>query len=151
MPVIPERERQQIREIFDRDLTDDVQLDLYTQKVSPLFVPGRAQCESCPETEMLVQEVADLSDRLHLQVIDAQAYPDLAQAAGVTRVPTIVLRGSNVGTIRFLGPPAGYEFSTLITDLVDLSTNRVELSEPTQAVLKEISEPVHIQVFGTPT
>jgi hypothetical protein len=39
------------------------------------------------------------------------------------------------GAIRFLGLPAGYEFSTLIPDIVDVSTGSVALSDATQAEL----------------
>lgn len=151
MPMIPEPEREKIREIFDRDLVNDVSLELYTQKPSPLFVPGQSQCQSCPETQQLVEEVADLSDKLHLAVHDVKAEPEIATEAGIEHIPALLLKGTNAGRMRFLGPPAGYEFSTLITDLVDVSSGRIELSEEAQQSLAAIAEPVHIQVFVTPT
>ncbi len=151
MTMIPEPEREKIREIFERDLVNDVSLDLYTQKPSPLFVPGQTQCQSCPETQQLVEEVADLSDKLHLAVHDVKAEPATATEAGIEQVPSLLLQGTNAGKLRFLGPPAGYEFSTLISDVVDVSAGRIELSEETQNALAAIAEPVHIQVFVTPT
>jgi hypothetical protein len=53
--------------------------------------------------------------------------------------------------VRFLGLPAGYEFSTLAADLVDLSTGHVDLSAPAQAELRELAQDVHLQVFVPPT
>ena len=151
MPVIPEREKQQVREIFERDLHNDVQLDLYTQKPSILFVPGRPQNVGTDETLDLISEVAELSANIRLEIHDIQQEATAAAEAGVERAPTLILKGGNAGTIRFLGSPAGYEFSTLIADLVDISAGNLLLTEETQAALRAIDEPVHIQVFSTPT
>lgn len=56
--------------------------------------------------------------------------------------------GANV---RFLGLPGGYEFSTLLADVVDVSKGRTDLSAEALAVVRAIDTPVHIQVFVTPT
>ena len=55
------------------------------------------------------------------------------------------------GAIRFLGLPAGYEFSTLVADIVDVSTGTVGLSEAAQAELRGLDQDLHLQVFVTPT
>jgi alkyl hydroperoxide reductase subunit AhpF len=149
--MIGERERQQIREIFDRDLVNDVKLEVFTRKPSMLFIPGRQESEVGPETEALMQEVAELSDRLTVEVHDLGAEPDAARNAGVEHIPTVLVHGSNAGSVRFLGAPSGYEFSTLIADIVDVSNGNIVLSEETLEALKDITEPVHIQVFSTPT
>ena len=52
---------------------------------------------------------------------------------------------------RFLGVVAGHEFSTLIQDILDLSTNTIELSDETKEILSGLEEDVHLQVFVTPT
>lgn len=54
-------------------------------------------------------------------------------------------------SVRFLGLPSGYEFSTLLADVVDVSKGRTDLSEATRAAVRAIDQPVHIQVFVTPT
>ncbi|HEV2582228.1 MAG TPA: hypothetical protein VGT44_15335 [Ktedonobacteraceae bacterium] len=53
--------------------------------------------------------------------------------------------------MRFFGIPAGYEFSWLVEDLLDLSTGTTKLSEKTRTALQEIDQDLHIQVFVTPT
>jgi glutaredoxin-like protein len=54
--------------------------------------------------------------------------------------------------IRYYGIPSGYEFSSLIEDVVATSKNgEVDLSESTLKKLQEIKEPVKLQVFVTPT
>jgi hypothetical protein len=56
--------------------------------------------------------------------------------------------GANV---RFLGLPGGYEFSTLLADVVDVSKGRTDLSPAALEAVRAIDTPVHIQVFVTPT
>ena len=59
---------------------------------------------------------------------------------------------AELGTnVRFLGLPGGYEFSTLLADLVDVSKGQTGLSAETRAVVQAVDQPVHIQVFVTPT
>ena len=151
MSMIPERERDQIREIFERDLVSDVRVEVFYKTPSKLFVPGRQETGSGPETEALVRELAELSDKVQVEAHDIQADPDSATAAGVDKVPAVLLHGSNAGTVRFLGAPSGYEFSTLIADIVDVSTGDIGLADETTSALSAITEPVHIQVFSTPT
>ncbi len=47
--------------------------------------------------------------------------------------------------------PSGYEFTTLIRDILMVSTQMTELSEESLRKLEAINTPVHIQVFVTPT
>jgi glutaredoxin-like protein len=56
--------------------------------------------------------------------------------------------GTNV---RFVGLPAGYEFSTLLADVIDISKDRTDLSPEARAAIRAIESPVQIQVFVTPT
>src|SRR5204863_6762210 len=67
---------------------------------------------------------------------------------GPEAVTTAAKLGANV---RFLGLPGGYEFSTLIADIVDVSKGHTDLSEAARQVVQAIESPVHIQVFVTPT
>jgi hypothetical protein len=53
--------------------------------------------------------------------------------------------------VRFVGLPGGYEFSTLVADVVDVSKGRTDLSENGRAAVRAIESPVLIQVFVTPT
>ena len=56
-----------------------------------------------------------------------------------------------VFAVRFLGEPAGYEFSTLVADIVDVSRGRTSLAPATLDAVRAVDTPVHIQVFVTPT
>jgi hypothetical protein len=60
-------------------------------------------------------------------------------------------RPSRGGLMRFFGLPSGYEFMTLLEDLVDLSTGSTRLSDTTRQAVADLPAPVHLQVFVTPT
>ena len=52
--------------------------------------------------------------------------------------------------VRFVGLPGGYEFSTLMADIVDISNDRTGLAATTIEAVQAIETPVHLQVFVTP-
>ena len=108
-----------------------------------------------------MRELATLSDKLEVVVHDGQAEPSIAEHYGVEGLlPAILIEPAAPndgvqspvhGAMRFLGLPEGYEFSTLVSDLVDVSTATVGLSETTQAELRALDQDLHLQVFVTPT
>src|SRR5581483_7764724 len=104
LPMISQQDRDYIRDHFAQNLRGDVTLELYTEKKSPILIPGRAECQYCEETQQLLEEV---SDRISLVVHVVRANPEVMAENGVTEVPTLVYRGANRGSLRFLGIPAG--------------------------------------------
>jgi alkyl hydroperoxide reductase subunit AhpF len=142
MPMISQADRDYIRDHFAQHLQGDVTLELYTKKKSPIVVPGREECAYCEETEQLLEEVADLSDRINLVVHDAKDDPE---------VPTLVYKGKNRGELRFLGIPAGNEFRNLIDAIVEVGNGESGLSEDTRQKLAELKQELHLRVFVTPT
>jgi alkyl hydroperoxide reductase subunit AhpF len=141
MPMISDRDREYIRNHFAEKLTDEVTLELYSQRKSPILVPGREECQYCEETEQLLGEVADLSVRITLVVHHDQP----------GEVPTLVYKGKNKGTLRFLGIPAGNEFRNLIDAIVEVGTGESGLSDETRQALAGLEQDLHLRVFVTPT
>jgi alkyl hydroperoxide reductase subunit AhpF len=154
MPLLDQEARDQIGELFEK-LEEQVRLVFFTQQASKLILPGRPagrECPSCEDEQQLLGELVELSDKLELEVHDVKAEPELAGASGIDKVPALVLRGpKEAGAVRFFGLPGGYEFATLIADIVDVSTSNIQLSDKTRKELDALTEPVHIQVFVTPT
>ena len=170
MTTIAEKDRATIRELLARELVADVELVFFTRPRALRSVPGQQDCQTCAETAELLEELVGLSDRLHLTTFDLAADPTAATRYNVSAVPAVLVRrpiseasagppddaarasaaelGANV---RFLGLPGGYEFSTLLADIVDVSQHRTDLSEEARAAVRAIDAPVHIQVFVTPT
>jgi alkyl hydroperoxide reductase subunit AhpF len=107
--------------------------------------------ETCQQTEWLVKEVVELTDKASMQVLNLILDREKAEAYGVDRVPAVVVEGAKDYGIRFFGIPAGYEFTNLIDAVVLASTGTPALSEETRAALGGLTSPVHIKVFTTPT
>ena len=99
----------------------------------------------------LIREVAALSDQLSVTVLNPHIDREQAAAYGVTESPVVVVEGARDYGIRFLGIPAGYEFSNLIDSIVAVSTGEAGLSEETKIALAGLTEDVTIKVFATPT
>jgi glutaredoxin-like protein len=150
MTLISDSDRETIRKHFEENLTGDVDIVMFTERESPIIIPGRQTCQTCKETQRLLEELTALSDKLRLTVHDVSTATEQAASYGIDRVPAFVIEGANRGRVRFFGIPAGYEFSALVADLVDASAGSTSLSEESRAFLGSLDQEVHIQVFTTP-
>ena len=152
--LIGQRDREAIRGMF-QSAQGQVRALVFTEQPSRLVVPGERPCTYCRETVQLVQELAEVAgpERVQVEVVDRRAQPQRLQEFGVDRVPAIVLTDpqEKLRGVRFFGIPAGFEFSTLVEDMVDLASGRTRLSERTRRALAAIHTPVHLKVFVTPT
>jgi hypothetical protein len=163
MPFLSEADQDQLKEIFSKQLAQPVRLRVLTKPTSKLYIPGQQLCASCGEAEPFVRELATLSDKLEVVVHDVQVEPAVADQFAVDRTLPMILvepvstaaeeiaSSGDHGAIRFLGLPAGYEFSTLVADIVDVSNGTVALSEATKVELRGLEQDLHLQVFVTPT
>ncbi|MCS6952598.1 MAG: hypothetical protein RMK57_14105 [Bryobacterales bacterium] len=151
MPLLRERDRQELKDRFAERLTGPVKLVVYTQRQSPIWVPGMPTCEFCEQTEQLVREVAELSDKLAVEVYDFVKDEAGARAQGIDKIPAIALIGARDYGIRFYGIPSGYEFGTLVEAILDVSRGATDLSPDVKQQLAKLNRDVHIQVFATPT
>ena len=142
---LSEQDRREIRRRFEA---------MESPVVLKLFVRGdKDECPYCEDTRQLLEAVAELDDRVTVEVHDLDLEPEVADRYGVDMAPAIVFAradGSDTG-VRFYGIPADYEFGTLIDDIVDVSRGTGELSPETEAYLKSLDTDVHLQVFVTPT
>lgn len=128
---------------FLQDLQDPVTVDFYPHSQSPATAPMRE----------LLQELHDLAPII--EVVEHDQSPTLVPPATAADMEGPVTSFSVAGAftgIRYLGFPGGQEFTTFLQDLVDLSTHEsVTLSDETQDWLRSLTEPVHLEVFVTPT
>ncbi|MGD2135578.1 MAG: glutaredoxin, partial [Gemmatimonadales bacterium] len=148
--LLQDADREQLAQIFAQKLEQPVTVHLYTQKASALVTPMR-QCQTCRETGELLQEVTGLSDKLSLEIHDFVEEGDAARGQGIEQIPALVFEGRNKGTVRYLGVPAGYEFSVLVESLVDVSRGSTGLAPETKERLGTIDTSVVIKVLVTPT
>jgi len=141
MPELKEKDRRTIQEWFGK-LRDPVRLVVFTQE---------HECEYCAETRDLAEQVAALSDKVSVEVHDFVAEEALAREYGIDKIPAVAIIGSKDYGVRYYGFPGGFEFTSFVEDIIDVSTGEHGLSEATLKELARLERPVHLQVFVTPT
>ena len=124
--------------------------------VEVLFFGRQGDCEYCDQTLQLVEEVSELSDKLHLSTYDVESDAELASKYNVDKTPGLVITARDGDQlvdfgVRYAGVPSGHEFSSLIQDLILISGRDSGLSQQTRDLLADLTEPVSLQVFVTPT
>ena len=148
--IISEQDKAQLKRTFRKDLKANVNLRLFTREPSPLTIPGR-ECPTCLQTEQLMGELSALSPKLRLETIDFFQQAETAKECGVARIPAIVLDSDGSNRVKFYGIPSGYELAALVEDIKTISRGVSPLSMETRKQLRRVNQPVHIQVFVTPS
>lgn len=145
MPLLSEKDQAHLREEF-KSLKDPVTLVVFTQE---------RECQYCRETREIAEELAELSEKISVEVYDFVADETQVGAYGIDKIPAIALvRGGEESRdygIRYYGIPSGYEFSSLIADVMMVSEGDSGLAEDTRTWVQSLTEPIHLQVFVTPT
>lgn len=141
MPLLDEKTRKEVAAEL-ADLEKPVKLMMFTQDF---------ECQFCKETRELCEEVAELSDQISVEIYDFVADKDKADEYGVDKIPAIVMVGAKDYGVRFFGIPSGYEFMSVLDGIKTVAAGQVELMPETLAFLEELKEPLHLQVFITPT
>lgn len=125
-----------------KDLPNPVRIINFTQKL---------ECQFCSETRTLMEEVASICDGITLEVYNFQVDAEKVREYSIDKIPATVVQGERDYGIRFYGIPSGYEFAALIEAIEMVGNNDSGLSDATRAKLAELPDPVHLQVFVTPT
>jgi glutaredoxin-like protein len=149
--VIPLRDQDYIRQLFEQQLEGRVKIDYFTQRASQIFVAGREECATCEDTRKLLEELTSLSDKITLTVRELADEPDEAKKLKVDKVPGIVVRGPANRALRFFGVPAGNEFTNFVETVIAASKMKIELGAETAKQLKRLKDKVSVAVYVTPT
>jgi glutaredoxin-like protein len=139
--VIAEKDREKLIKIFE-SLLHEVKVVVFTQEF---------ECGFCQTTREILEEVSALSEKISLEIYDFVKDDALVKKYGISRIPATVLIGDRDYGIRFYGTPAGYEFTTLIQDIIMISRRDPGLSKEVLEELSKVDQPVHIQVMISPT
>jgi glutaredoxin-like protein len=140
-------------------LIDDTVAGQLKQELARLVHPVRlavfSQALADPDSEQvrrLVEELAALDERLTAESYNFVLDEEKARGLGIARIPAIAILGPDRDHgIRFYGLPTGYEFGTLIDGILDVSSGDSGLEPATREALAALENPVHLQVFTTPT
>lgn len=145
MSLLKEKDRQHLLKEFAA-LREPVKLLVFTQE---------GECQYCSDTRLIAEEIAGLSDKISLEIYDFVADRAVVEQYGIDKIPAVVVmhggeQPQDYG-IRYYGIPAGYEFSSLISDIMMVSRGDSGLSAEAKAYLSALDKPLHLQVFVTPT
>lgn len=142
------------------------QLATLITPVKLVFFNQALDCDYCPLTKQVLEEITSLTDKVTLQeynfVNDKQAVFDykISRVPAIAPVrmepPKLLVSGNEKPVerdygIRYYGVPAGFEFASLISDIMDISSGESGLSAQSKAAIKQLQQPLHLQVFATPT
>jgi len=143
MALMDQNTQNQVRELLGA-VQAPVTLKVFTQEF---------ECGYCKETHQIVEEVEALSDHVQVQVHDFVADKAQAEALNIDKIPAIAVVGEDNQDygIRFYGIPSGYEFTSLLESIILVGSSKQELSQSTLAFLNDLEQPLHLQVFVTPT
>jgi len=141
MPLLDANTRRQVGAEL-AELKNPVKLLVFTQTF---------ECQYCSETRQLSEEIASLADQVSVEVYNFVTDKDKVDQYGIDKIPAIAVVGAQDYGVRFYGIPSGYEFMSLLDSLKTASAGQVELMPETMAFLAQLKQPLHIQVFVTPT
>jgi glutaredoxin-like protein len=140
--LIPQKEREILSKEFAAKLVNEVKLMVFTQEMPCMF---------CRETVAVCQELAEISPKIKVEVYDFVKDQVKASELRIDKIPAVAVVGAKDYGVRFYGIPSGYEFTSFVGAIVDVSRGESGLSQKTKDLLKQVDSSVHIQVFVTPT
>jgi alkyl hydroperoxide reductase subunit AhpF len=147
MGLIAPADQQRLRDAFSA----------MTRPVKLLFFTQTLDCETCPQTRQILDELPPLCERISIEESNFILDRDKAAQYGVDRVPAIVPVGIDEAgaerdaRARFLGIPSGYAFLSLVQAILLAGGRPSQLSEASLKRIAAVSRPVTLQVFSTPT
>jgi alkyl hydroperoxide reductase subunit AhpF len=147
MALLSPPDQDKLRTAFN-DMTAPVRLRLFTQTLD---------CDTCPQTRQILDELPVLSEKISVEEVNFLLDRDTATQYGVDRVPAVAVDALDENgaprdaRIRFVGAPTGYEFISLVQAVLLVGGRPSTLSEENQRRVMAVSQPVHLQVFTTPT
>jgi alkyl hydroperoxide reductase subunit AhpF len=142
MQIISDNIRQEVSQ-FLADMSKPVTMEFYANPASPASEP----------MQQLLNELHQINPKIQVAEHGMMIPPVPPEAPEDLEGPVTIFTVDGQPTgIRYLGFPGGQEFGTFLEDIVDLSQDRpVQLNEQTQAWLKGLTTPLHLEVFVTPT
>ena len=147
MALLSTADQQKLRDAFN-EMTSSVRLLFFTQAL---------ECETCPQTKQILDELPPLSDKITIEEVNFVLEGDRAKGFGIDRIPAVALErldaDGNVhdARIRFIGTPSGYEFISLVQAVLLVGGRPSGLTEENRRRVMAVNQPVRMQVFTTPT
>jgi len=138
MGLLEKQDKIFLQEEFNK-LANEVKINLFMSE---------NDCIYCKDTKSILEEIAEISDKIKLSVFDMDKNKDIANKFKVERTPATILEGEKNNLV-FYGIPAGYEFSSLIEDIIDLGNNDFDISEELKKFAETLDKDMNIKIFVT--
>ncbi len=141
MGYLRDEDKNYLKGEFEKGLKEEVKVQVFVGD----------DCQYCDVASAIAQEVAELHDKIIFE--EHKKGDELWHIYGLERVPTVVITDGMKfgGRIRYVGLPSGYEFSSMVEDIIDVSRRTADVSEEVMEKLAKINKPIRIQIFVTPT
>ena len=117
------------------------------QEVQLLFFGGGSNPGASLDALQACQFLRDAGPSVGLQAFDAQGDPEKCLEVEVLFFPTLIIVGTNRGSIRFLGAPAGHGLVALAGLLRIAAGKAPGLRPKTKEGLASLRKPVALKVF----
>ena len=121
------------------------------QNVKLVFFTQTFGCDTCLPARQVVDQLANLSDRIMVEEHNLVLDKLHAERYGVDSAPAIIVSGETDLGIRYYGVPAGHELASILEAVVLVGTRELTLKQESLAALATLSRPIDIKVFVTPT
>lgn len=144
MKLIKEQDEDTLTELMKEQLKGEVDIYVFTEST---------QTKMTAETEKFADDLAEISDKIHLTVYSASGDPIEARQFGIKQGPAFVVcpRGSTVVRLRIYGNPYGYMMNAILSVIRDVSLNEADLSIQSVEQLVGIKKPTHVEIYTLPT
>jgi len=140
--LLPDDIRSQVKKQFEENLKKPVKIVYFTQKL---------ECQFCKNTHTLLSEISALSDKITLDVKDFEDDKEEVTKYNIDKIPATVIMDDVDYGIRLYGIPGGYEFTSLIGDILMISKSEKNLSPKSLEKIATLKKPIRIKVFVTNT
>ncbi|MEJ5229193.1 MAG: thioredoxin family protein [Pseudothermotoga sp.] len=146
MALINQKDAKYLEKVFSEQLKDPVKI--------LIFVDDASECEYCDVTKQVLEELAAIDNKIEMYSYHVKKDREIAQQYAIELTPAIVLldKNGNDTRVRFYGIPSGHEFSSLIQDIIAISTGKPPFFNSEQIeIIRSIETHLNIKVFVTPT
>ncbi len=142
-----------MEKLLNKDLQKQVKkiLDPMKDKITIVLFTKETDCDSCEPTLQIINEVAEVSDKISVKVYDLDKNSEEVAKYNIEMAPSFVIldKDDQYKGVKFNGVPAGHEFNSFLSALVEMSGEVSYVPADFAARVAKIDKPINIKVFVT--
>ncbi len=142
-----------MEKLLDKSLQKEVKKILAPMKgnITIVLFTKANDCESCEPTLQIISEVAELSEKIKVSVYDLEKDLEFVKKYNIEMAPSFIIldKDDQYKGVKFNGIPAGHEFNSFLSALVEMSGVESEVPADFATRVAKIDKPINIKVFVT--